>query len=368
MKAWSNIQMLNRYRANQSKLSNPIRDKYNVMQILRFCIDPDQSGMSLTGSISLRQFSVIGAYPFRFNLLTKTRFERVIHFCEGTKEVRWMLTQRDGSQRPAPWIFFVNVHKDGTSDTVYKDYGNRDSTLFKDMLTSWNPNGDLLDKNIVEDYMQSVERCEFNTHMLLLLFSEIQIYADIELRSSSDGVGILKDFGYAKCHAKIKTNPLQVPYGPMGEDFVAQTMFTDDDQESGPGHLINGALRHVLIWMDIQFEKTTTRYYVDTTYSQLDPLSKTRLRVMKEKLDEDTYTQVRYFPFQKDESIKMLVDQSEAFHAKLNMSAALQVILNCVTVFKKLDHKFNTRLKKLYTDKLDPMWHVISSATGTMEL
>ena len=318
----------------------------DVMSLIRFCVDPNGSRSSILGRISVRQVRVLAAYGYTPNLLASDMTKRLLRLCgggtAGARELMWM------RRHVRPLVFFVEVHERGTFNLVDEEYAS--GSKFANVEDVWNPQGEPLPRKYIDAYMQSVERCEFNTHFLMLVLNAQK--STLHIRSKVNGLGVVTDVGYVRCRASVKSNPMLIPYSQDAErNMMAQTLYTDDNDTFKPGDLVGGCFLHLMLRLNVAFGDTEQVYHIDSTASQIDPLREDRVCVVRGELHEG-FTHVEAHAFDTDESLDMILAQCLKLDETFEYSIAEQAVQRCEDALSSVDGRHGTQLLAAFRSRL----------------
>tara|TARA_A100001015_G_scaffold275769_1_gene333354 strand:- start:4334 stop:5452 length:1119 start_codon:yes stop_codon:yes gene_type:complete len=327
------------FRSAQSKESGPIpRDTISLMDILNYCLNPKDDNMSLLGSVSIRQQTVISAFEFNKEFIEKN-IKILQLITDDESEIKW------ASKKEYPIVFVVDANPMGAESLV--NYNNQKKEEYKKLYEF--VSGEI-PKKYVDGYMQSLERCTFNTFLVLLLINQITTSGGIvKINKKGVGLGTVISWGWVKCYANINTNPLQIPYN---KSIVSECIFAGDETQnvgSGPGYLYDGKLPYNIIYVDIQFvdRSRPLRYYIDPTYPQVNIKSEKRFLIT---CDEDTirknYNIVDYIPFDLQDSLHTLVSQIGLLYTKLSQESAKRAWRQLMVITESIDKRFHTDIKE----------------------
>tara|TARA_A100001035_G_scaffold86920_1_gene67472 strand:+ start:50 stop:1165 length:1116 start_codon:yes stop_codon:yes gene_type:complete len=327
------------FRASLSKESRPIpRDTVSLMDILNYCLNPDGNNMSLLGKMNIRQQSVISAFKFNNKFINVNR--KVLEkYTDDLSEIVW------ASKKEHPVVFVVDANEKGAESLVNYDREKQEASK-----TLYNFVSEEVPKKYIDAYMQSLERCTFNTFLLLLLINQITTSGGlVKINKKGVGLGTVISWGWVNCYANINTNPLQIPYK---EGIISQCIFAGDETEnvgSGPGYLHNGKLPHNMLYVDIQFpgKSRTLRYYIDATYPQVDIMSEKRFLIT---CDMDTilekYYILNHISFDLQDTLYTLVNQVGVLFAKLSSQSAKKSWTQLMSITQLIDYKFFTDIQE----------------------
>lgn len=342
-KAYDNAQYLRalEYRGNsQSKMKWEV----DIMKIIHFLFDLDGEKPSRINKLQRRQFEVYGGYKFEWDKLSNHDQDH-IHFLMGEDRKQEMYSIK---QAPQPFIMFVKSYVHGTSKNINSAYN-----VDREMLRSWQSlqNLEPIPKLNMLYFVQSVERCEFNAHLLAIVIAELMKNGNLLLKKKGFAEpGVISKIGIAKGLAKIQSNPLQVPYGPS-ENFLAQTMWINNPKQSikTPGYLYKGKLPHVVLWFDVLQQakqpkqlQQVFRYYLDAAPTQINIFDSPSSFKLAQQLEYLDITEEK--EFEHDRSINMLIKQIHNIGKKLSEQTAQDLYIELCELLKSIDSEMHTHL------------------------
>lgn len=306
LKRAKKLQKLIKYKGgNLSKLVWEVR----IESIIQFMTDLNEQNVSRLGKLQRRQTEVYGGYELKWNRVSLSDQERIRYFIGDNDEQENEL--QNLFVTPQPFVMCVKTHTHGTRNMVHPAYNTNNFDMWP-FLEDMKP----IPRLNMLYFTQSLERCEFNAHLITFILLELKTKGNLIYKSEHfEYPGNLTDLGIAKGLATIQSNPLQIPFSRY--EFVsAQTVWDNKTQDiKEPGNLYQGKLPHVVVWLDFVFSEDTPtkRYYLDVASSQINIFDALPYKLssnlsyfeIEETLSVDEHDCMKMF----DEQITVLRDQ-----------------------------------------------------------
>lgn len=323
----------------------------DLMTIARYILDSNGKEPSLVGTLQRRQFEVVAGYELVWSGVTPEEKKRIKESIGTEDEQKEEL--RNLFSAPRPFVLCARAHEDGTRDWLNENYNSSPEVLRAwPSLRSMTP----IPHRNMSLFMQSLERCEFNAHLMAIVLSELMRFGNLMLKSRQySSPGRLVGLGISHGLATITSNPLQLPYDSHEEKWFAQTIWMNDAKrtEKTPGYLYHGKLPHVVLRLAIRFNEsteaeTTRTYYLDAASSQINIFDASCFKIAPDRLDY--FHETAFSPFQHATSMKMVHDQIEALSRKLSPDVAQDVYKTLRALVRRIDEDLHCELHSRFVE------------------
>lgn len=310
------------------------------MSIVRYLAT--EGSPSRLGRLQRRQVAIYGGYELVWDKVPPCEQTRIRNLIGDASEQDEELTNL--FTPPRPFIMCVEPHPLGTANLVDASYNcNVGAWPFLRDMTP-------ISKELMLHFTQSLNRCEFNSHLVAVVLGELLTVGRLMLKSKRFAhPGRLVDLGIAKGFATVQSNPLQIPYG---RPFPAQTMWaratTTDDNKPASGSLHKGKLPHAVVWFDILFEhnlgsSTKERYYLDVAHSQLNVFVASPYIVSRRL---SYFRVVETSSWDSRQSLEMLHRQIMVLGHELSTETAVELYDEFMGLLSEIDDEMHTDLRR----------------------